>query len=110
MAKVRSHKFGRRKLATSTAWNHYNRLTRLAFSTVAAIRAQVLPTLTAIANDAQVQDKVRKMNIAIKTIMPYFGRTDTANDTIVLNAPTEMFIPWNVWMGRLKDPFDASRS
>lgn len=91
-------------MKSTAAWQGYSRLARRGHLGDAKEKAAALPTLNAIANDVNVQDKVRKMNVCLKTMFPFFGRTDAPNDIIKLVSPNEMFIPWNVWCGKFNIP------
>lgn len=100
-AKIRSHKFGRRRLATDSAWTAYNKLAKN--DPVANDGGEVTfparKVLDALAGSATIQGFVTAMNTAMGTIAGLFGVVPAADQKIKLVSPGEMFIPRSVWYG-----------
>ena len=90
--KIRSHKFGRRKLATDSAWSAYNRI-------AANKDGKFTATLQRIASNELVQLNVTALNVALVNMTQAFGVGALDASPIKLTAPNEMFIPRSVWFG-----------
>lgn len=90
--KIRSHKFGRRKLATDSAWTAFNRRARNE-------GGKFTKFLTALASNTDAQALVTAINDAIRTMTLQFGFTPANDQKVRLAMPDEMFIPRSVWYG-----------
>lgn len=98
-AKIRSHKFGRRRLCSDAAWTRYNKLVK---------NEGNARLLNAIANDTEVQAHVTAINTAINLIFTTVlnlpaGLVDSAH-IFDLTAPSNMFIPRSMWYGYITFP------
>lgn len=100
--KIRKHKFGRRRLATDSAWNAYNRVARNKPDDEGDRPFTKL--LTAIAGSTVIQGFVTAMNTQLGIMATQFGLVPANDQKIKLAAPEEMFIPRSVWFGYVNMP------
>jgi hypothetical protein len=96
--KIRSHKFGRRRLKTDSAWNAYNRVAKNE-PLEGRTEGRYTRVLGLIQASTIVQGHVTAMNDALATICTQFGFVPSSDQKIRLALPDEMFIPRSVWMG-----------
>lgn len=96
LAKIRSHKFGRRKLTSDAAWTAYNKLIKDEAN---------IDLIRGIASDDAVKAHVLAMNTALETAFLAAGVVqETEESPIVLTSPDKMFLPRSVYMGYITFP------
>lgn len=100
-AKIRSHKFGRRRLAVDSAWTAYNKIAKNDVEEVSPGESAFpfRKVLDAIAGNATIQGHVTAMNAALAAMAGLYGVVPAADQKIKLVSPDEMFIPRSVWYG-----------
>jgi hypothetical protein len=92
--KIRAHKYGQRRLTSPASLQQYNKAMRLGSEGRGPLKQRV-------ATDATVTTILGQMNTKLNAALVAAGGSAPGEPIIKLAAPDEMFIPKNVWLGRI---------